>query len=112
MNASGGFAAERFAGWFLRLKGYRILDRRYATPLGEIDLVVANADTVVFVEVKKRATPDLAAAALTRRQRERIKRAAALYLQCHPQLQRSVCRFDLVGLSPWRWPHHTVAAWE
>lgn len=112
MSETGGFGAELLASWYLRLKGYRVLARRYATPLGEIDLIVAQGTTLVFVEVKKRATIERALRALTRRQQERIKRAAAVYLQYHPQFRDHVCRFDLIGLSPWRWPHHTRAAWD
>ncbi len=112
MSRAPGIGAERLAGWFLRLKGYRILARRYATPLGEIDLVAATGDTLVFVEVKRRSSIDKALEALTARQQARIKRAAQHYLQYHPGFRDWACRFDLVGLAPWRWPRHAVAAWE
>ena len=50
-----GRFAETLAAWLLRLRGYRILARRYATPVGEIDLVARRGELLVFVEVKRRA---------------------------------------------------------
>ena len=46
--------AERVAAWSLRLHGYRVLARRYRTPVGEIDLVVRRGSLLAFVEVKGR----------------------------------------------------------
>ena len=48
-------APRRVAAWFLRLKFYRVLARRYRTPLGEIDLIVKRGRTIAFVEVKRAA---------------------------------------------------------
>ena len=42
------------AAWYLQAKGYRILQRNYRTPMGEIDLVAKDGKTLVFVEVKAR----------------------------------------------------------
>ena len=49
-----GRRAELIAAWYLRLKLYRVLARRYRTPVGEIDLIVRRGRTIVFVEVKHR----------------------------------------------------------
>lgn len=46
-----GHRGEALAALFLQAKLYRIRDRRYKTPLGEIDLVVERGNTIVFVEV-------------------------------------------------------------
>ncbi len=51
-----GRRGERIAGWWLRLKGWQILDRRVRTPAGEVDLVARRGKLVAFVEVKARAT--------------------------------------------------------
>ena len=61
-----GRRAETLAAWYLRLKGYRILARRYRTPVGEIDLIVRRGRLVAFVEVKRRPTEAEAAEAVTR----------------------------------------------
>src|SRR5687768_17011651 len=49
-----GRRGETLAAWFLRLQGYRILETRYKTPIGEIDLIARRWGTTVFVEVKSR----------------------------------------------------------
>lgn len=49
-----GRAGERVAAEYLRARGFEILDRNWRCPAGEVDLVVADADTVVVVEVKTR----------------------------------------------------------
>lgn len=51
-----GRRAEAAAALFLRLKGYRILARRYCVNGGEIDLIAQRFDSIVFVEVKIRPT--------------------------------------------------------
>ncbi|MCH7772468.1 MAG: YraN family protein [Bacteroidetes bacterium] len=51
-----GLRAESVAAWFLRLKGYRVLERRYRTSVGEIDIIVRRKNTIVFVEVKASRT--------------------------------------------------------
>ncbi len=50
-----GLRAESLAVGLLRLKGYRILARRYQIREGEIDIVARRGDTVVFVEVEGQA---------------------------------------------------------
>ncbi|WP_225773486.1 YraN family protein [Inquilinus sp. Marseille-Q2685] len=108
-----GLRAERAAAWLLRAKGWRILARRLKTPLGEIDIVARRGRTVAFVEVKAR--PDLSAGmlALQPRQRERLQRAAILFLAQRPRYaQGHDLRFDLVVVRPWRWPVHIADAWQ
>ncbi len=107
-----GRFAETLAAWLLRLRGYRILARRYATPLGEIDLVARRGDLLVFVEVKRRLAPDDALASLLPPQQARIARAAAAYLQRRPRLEGCAVRFDLVAIAPWRLPRHVQDVWR
>ena len=107
-----GRSAERRAAWFLRLKGFRILEVDYRTPVGEIDLVARRLGLLALVEVKARPTLDQARYALTARQRQRIARAAELYLQRNPRLGKLDTRFDLVLIAPGRWPRHIANAWR
>lgn len=107
-----GRLAEGLAAFWLRLKGFRILARRYATPVGEIDLIARRGDLVIFVEVKQRAALPLALASLLPRQQARIARAAGLYLQRRPELARCRMRFDLVAVAPWRLPSHQTDIWR
>jgi len=107
-----GRGAERLAVLLLRLRGFRILERRLSTPCGEIDIVARRGDLLVFVEVKRRATAAEALAALGERQRARIVRAAEAYRQGRPELRALACRFDLVAIGRWRWPVHLADAWR
>lgn len=107
-----GRAAEHLAAWSLRARGYRILARRFRTPLGEIDLIARRGDLVAFVEVKARGDLEQALQAVGPRQRARTARAAELFLLRHPALSGCTFRFDLMAVRPWRLPHHLADAWR
>jgi putative endonuclease len=100
--------AEHAAALWLFCKGYRLVARRVRTPVGEIDLIMARGRTLAFVEVKRRADAADALAAVLPAQRRRIERAAQWYLARHPA---AAARFDVVAISPWRWPRHLPNAW-
>ena len=106
-----GRRAESRAAIALRLKGYRLLDRRVRTPAGEIDLVVRRGAVVAFVEVKARETRAHAAEAISPAQRRRIVRAAAHFIAANPRLSVLTQRFDAVLVEPRKWPHHITNAW-
>ncbi len=101
-----GQLAEHAAAWLLRLKGYRIVERRAHTAMGEIDLVAVRGRQLVFAEVKARATHDAALAAVTPRQARRIVDAAHLWLAQNARRQDYDCRFDIITVSPYLWPQH------
>jgi putative endonuclease len=107
-----GRRAETVAAWFLRLKFYRVLARRYRTPAGEIDLIVRRGRTVAFVEVKHRRNEAEALAALTPKGRRRVARAAALWLGAHPQAAGLDLRFDVIIAPPGRMPRHMRAVFD
>ncbi len=105
-----GLRAETLAAWRLRLSGYRILARGYLARGGEIDIVAAKDDALVFVEVKARPTLEEALTAVTPQKRERISRAARQFLVEHPAFAARTLRGDLVAVAPGHWPRHCVAA--
>ncbi len=107
-----GKTAELLCLWHLRLKGYRILARRYKTPVGEIDLIARRGGTIAAIEVKARDDFDAAAEAVTRRQQQRIMRAVAHFLGGRPDLAMLAARFDVMLVAPRRWPRHLVDAWR
>ena len=107
-----GRRAEGLAVLFLRLKGWRVLARRYRTPVGEIDIVARRGRTVIFVEVKARDGAAPAAEAALRRQRRRIERAARWFLARYPDAVPEALRFDVVLVAPWRPPLHIAGAWR
>lgn len=105
-----GHRAETSAAIWLRLKGYRILATRYKTPLGEIDLIARRGRTLVFAEVKGRATKTAAAVAIHTRNQSRVVRAAQWWLAAHPAHAECTIRFDALLVAWYRWPHHLPAA--
>jgi putative endonuclease len=107
-----GLSAEARAAAYLMAKGYRILARRFRTPVGEIDLVARRRKVVVFVEVKARATLDDAAYAVTPRQQRRIIDAAQTWLMAHPEHAEFDLRFDAMLIAPRRLPRHLLAAFD
>jgi putative endonuclease len=101
-----GHRGEWLAAMALRLKGYRILARRYRTKLGEIDLIARRGDLVAIVEVKARPTVETAMDAVSYHAQIRIERTADLWLARQPDHARLSLRFDLVAVLPRRWPVH------
>ena len=106
-----GRRAETIAAWYLRLKGYRILAKRVRTRVGEIDIIARKDDTLVFVEVKARATLDSAIFALHPAARRRIE-AASRVLAPHYAGRCTTTRIDAVLVRPWALPVHLVAIWR
>ncbi len=107
-----GRSAERLAAWWLRLKGYRILAHGFRAPAGEIDLVARRGNVLALVEVKARDDVAEAGASIDARQRARIERAGAAFLQRHPHLCGLDVRFDAVLIAPGRVPRHLADAWR
>lgn len=101
-----GNRGEWLASLALMLKGYRIVERRYRTRLGEIDLIARRGDLVLIVEVKVRSTLVQAMEAIGRMSERRIADAADLWLTRQPDHARLSIRFDMVAVLPRRWPVH------
>src|ERR1700728_1966043 len=100
-----GLSAESRAAMFLVAKAYRIVARRWKTPFGEIDIVARRRRSLVFVEVKARASADDAAEAVTERSKSRIVGAAEFWLASHPDDVNAEIRFDVI-LAPGKMPRH------
>ncbi len=110
-NYKKGIMAEKFAKGFLTLKGYKLLDERFKTPLGEIDLIMCKNNLLVFVEVKLRQTIEKAKESIHARNQQRVYSAAELYLQKHPEYTNFEMRFDALVLAPYSMPLHIENAW-
>lgn len=107
-----GRTAETVAAVFLRLCGWRILARNWRSTAGEIDIIARRRRILAFVEVKTRDELGAAGEAIGARQRDRIQRAASLYLARHPALANLDARFDAILILPWRRPIHLRDAWR
>jgi putative endonuclease len=107
-----GLSAESRAAALLIAKGFRILARRWKSPVGEIDIVARRRKLLVFVEVKAREQLDDAAWSVTPRQRARIVAAAEAWLAARPDASISDMRFDAILVAPGRMPRHIQAAFD
>jgi len=105
-----GRRGETLAAWYLRLKGYRILARRQRTPRGEVDLVAKRGRTVVFVEVKRRATPAELDRAIDEWRLARVAAAAEILAPRYAHQGQDV-RIDVILTAPRHRPRHIENAW-
>jgi putative endonuclease len=94
-----GRIGEQLAAAHLERLGYRVLARNHRTRHGEIDLVAADDETLVIVEVKTRRGPGSPWEALDHRKRARVRRMAASYLRSvEDRPRRRRIRFDAIGV--------------
>jgi putative endonuclease len=107
---AAGRRGERIAGWWLRLKGWRILDRRVRTPAGEVDLIAKRGKLIAFVEVKTRGTAAELDLAIDQRRLARVA-AAAEYLMGRYATAGEDIRVDVLLLAPGQVPRHIENAW-
>jgi putative endonuclease len=94
-----GKSGENLAVRELTSRGYAILERRYRTEHGEIDIVAEHGGTLVFVEVRARTTAEFGRAAETvdDRKKRKVSAMAAEYLARH-RISNRPCRFDVVAI--------------
>jgi putative endonuclease len=107
-----GLSAESRAAALLVAKGFRILARRWRSPVGEIDIVARRRSLLVFVEVKARERLDDAAWSVTERQRARIVAAAEAWLAHNSDPNIRDIRFDAMLVAPGHIPRHIPAAFD
>jgi putative endonuclease len=94
-----GIIGEKLAAAELTTRGYAILDQRYRTRHGEIDIVAEHGATIVFVEVRARATAEFGSAAesVTDAKKRKVTAMAVEYLARH-RITNRPCRFDVVAI--------------
>ena len=94
-----GKMGEELAVTRLKAMKYQILERNYRCPLGEMDIIAREKGSLVFVEVKTRATKDFGgpAAAVHERKQRQLSRIALLYLN-QKKVRDVPARFDVVGV--------------
>jgi putative endonuclease len=111
-----GLLAEEIAVWYLRLLGWRILERRFVTgrgsQAGEVDIVARRGKLIAFIEVKARKDVGEAAQAILPRQQVRIARGAEAYLARHPECAELAVRFDAVLVGGLGSVAHLEDAWR
>ena len=94
-----GKMGEDLAVTQLKAMKYQILERNYRCPLGEMDIIAREKGSLVFVEVKTRATKDFGgpAAAVHEKKQRQLSRVALLYLN-QKKIRDIPARFDVVAV--------------
>lgn len=93
-----GERGEGLAVKFLKRKGYKLIKQNYKTPIGEIDIIARDGETLVFVEVKTRESIEYGHPfeAVNWRKKRKIEKVALLYLKRLKEIPS--CRFDVVSI--------------
>ena len=93
-----GVISEKIAADFLTQQGLLLIAQNYSCKYGEIDLIMRDGKTTVFVEVRLRSnnTYGGAASSITKTKQLKLSRTAEHYLQQHGNL---ACRFDAILMS-------------
>jgi putative endonuclease len=93
-----GLFAEFIAASFLRLKGYKILTKRFKTKFGEIDIIARKNNYIIFIEVKMRKDRAVFNELITKKHLKRQENAAQIFLK--KTKENLATRFDLIFISP------------
>ena len=102
MSRQHGNAIEQQALDYLSRQGLKLVTRNFTTRMGEIDLVMQDGKTLVFVEVRYRKSPVFgnSAESVTWRKQKKLTLTAEFFLQRNSQMQNYPCRFDVIACSP------------
>ena len=96
-----GSKYEALAAEYLQKKGYRIVERNFRSPFGEIDIIAEKDGVIVYVEIKYRSSMrygDPLEAVDFRKQRI-ITKVAWYYLLTHGGNEWTPCRFDVLAIT-------------
>ncbi len=95
-----GKDAEERACRYLQARGLHLLQRNYRSKRGEIDLILQDKDSLVFVEVRYRKGPRYGSAleSVNRHKQSRLIACAKHYMQTHPDISQQPCRFDVISI--------------
>ena len=96
-----GDAVEAAALAHLQARGLQLLARNAQARGGELDLVMLDGSTVVFVEVRYRASAAFGGgvASIDTHKRRKLVHAAQVFLMKNPRLAQAACRFDVIDAS-------------
>lgn len=96
-----GKDAENRACHYLQAQGLQLLHRNYRSKGGEIDLILQDTDSLVFVEVRYRRQAGFGSAAesVDWRKQSKLIACARHFMQAHPDTARQPCRFDVIAVN-------------
>lgn len=94
-----GHQGEELAAHYLRSLGYRILEQRYRTAQGEIDIIASRQSTLAFIEVKTRSSTAYGwpAEAVTYQKQRKIRQVALAFMQEGNHKYKDI-RFDVISI--------------
>lgn len=96
-----GEVTESLACEYLRKKGFKLLERNFNCRFGEIDLIMQDKDSLVFVEVRYRRNNNFGSGAesITTSKQSKLIKTASAYLQQRAKLNKYPARFDVVSIT-------------
>lgn len=96
-----GLAQEVCAAQYLTQQGLHLIESNFSCRVGEIDLIMKDGDTLVFVEVRYRTRADFMdpVTSVNYRKQKKLLRSAATYLKFRGLTDRVPCRIDVLGIS-------------
>lgn len=107
-----GKAIENKAARWLVKQGLKLVEKNYHCRSGEIDLIMQDADSIIFVEVRFRSRESFGDGleSVDWRKQEKLRKAATHYLANRPRFSNCNCQFDVLAAKPkddgepeWRW---------
>ena len=101
-----GNKAEDKAAEYLKSKGYKILERNFLCPQGEVDIIAQKDGTIIFVEVKQRSSKAFGGgvAAVTKAKQHKVGAAAVRYLQLNKPAYTALM-FDIIAITEGKLEH-------
>ncbi|MEX0740152.1 MAG: YraN family protein [Pseudohongiella sp.] len=108
-----GFDHETRAAQFLSQQGLTLIESNFSCRLGEIDLIMQDEETLVFVEVRYRTRADFMdpVTSIDYRKQKKLLRSAATYLKYRGLTDRVPCRIDVLGIRQTGGPGETEFNW-
>ena len=96
-----GQYTEELACQYLENKGFKLIEKNFNCRLGEIDLIMKDNDSLVFVEVRYRRSNNFGSGAesVTANKQSKLIKTASLYLQQHDKYNKYPARFDIVSIT-------------
>lgn len=96
-----GQYTENLACRFLEEKGCKLIEKNFNCKVGEIDLIMQDDDSLIFVEVRYRKSNNFGSGAesITASKQSKLIKTASLYLQRHAKLNKYPARFDVISIT-------------
>jgi len=97
-----GKIAETAAKQYLQQHGLRFIEKNYTCRQGEIDLIMQDAEQLIFIEVKYRSNTNYGSGfdVVDKKKQQKIILAARYYLHQHRLTETTSSRFDVVSIEP------------